>query len=491
MTNLQAIDHIRRAAHSGGGPTDDRLVTDYLAGRDEAAFAALVRRHGPMVLGVCRRVLGNDSDAHDAFQATFLVFVRKAGTLADRGRVAGWLYGVAYHTARKARAMNRIRRAKERAAGPRPDAGPADRWDDVRTVLDEELARLPETYRLAVVTCDLEGHSVREAARVLGWPQGTAATRLARGRALLARRLTGRGVTLAVPAVAAVLQTGAAAAVPPALTTSTIRAATGFAAGRAAADVVPTTAAALTEGVLRTMFLNQLKVYATTAVAVVTLVVGASLWPQPVQAQRPEFPKGPQVPGEKREKVAPADPKVQAAILKQLQTGQWTLSGVDSKKNLLSVGDGPLPSLSGGLSRDFDVIFAGNPGLMGLDDLPVAKDAKVTLDGTATELKRLRQGLQIKLTFADGKPEITAIEATTPHPGYVLKGVDAKARTITVSFGKDGALEALPVADRAYIYLYHTGNEGKLSDLGKDMRVSIQMGMIDGRLVVRDIRARK
>ena len=161
------------------------------------------------------------------------------------------------------------------------------------------------------------------------------------------------------------------------------------------------------------------------------------------------------------------------------------------KKRLLSVSDRPLSSLSGGLSLDLDYIYAGNPGLLGMDDLPVAKEVKVTLDGKGIEFNRLRPGLGVKLTFADGKPEITAIEAISEKPGYVLKRVDAKAKTITVSFGKEGALEDLPVAEKVYIYLYDKENEGKLSDLDKDMRVSLQMAVIDGRLVVKDIRARK
>src|SRR5262249_31376838 len=155
----------------------------FVARRDEAAFEALVRRHGPMVLGVCRRVLRNEADAEDAFQATFLVLVKKARSVVPRALVGSWLYGVAHNTARKAKAMNSKRRAKERLAGaaPRP-AAPAEACRQLHARLDEELSRLPDKYRAPVVLCDLEGKSYKEAARLLGWPQGTLSGRLTRAR---------------------------------------------------------------------------------------------------------------------------------------------------------------------------------------------------------------------------------------------------------------------------------------------------------------------
>src|SRR5262249_33813498 len=151
---------------------------------------------GPMVLGVCRRVLRHEADAEDAFQATFLVLVRKASSVRPRGMVGNWLYGVAHNTARDGKAMNLRRRQKEREVGTMPKQAPPEAWGELQARLDLELAALPEQSRAPIVLCDLEGKTLREAARQLGWPQGTVATRLTRGRALLARRLARSGLSL-------------------------------------------------------------------------------------------------------------------------------------------------------------------------------------------------------------------------------------------------------------------------------------------------------
>ncbi len=157
--------------------TDGHLLRRFLTRRDEGAFAALVRRHGPMVLGVCRRVLGNAADADDAFQATFLVLVRKGPALLPRAVLGDWLHGVARRTALKARAAAAHRRMKEQmAARPEPQTEPGR--DDWLPLLDEALARLPEKYRQSIVLCDLEGRTREEAAALLGWPPGTVAGRL-------------------------------------------------------------------------------------------------------------------------------------------------------------------------------------------------------------------------------------------------------------------------------------------------------------------------
>jgi RNA polymerase sigma factor (sigma-70 family) len=269
----EIVLRLRRAVflRDGAGLTDGQLLENYLKRRDEAALAALVCRHGPMVWGVCRRALGNYHDAEDAFQATFLVLVRKAASIASRELLANWLYGVARQTALKARATAAKRKERERQVTqmPEPAAAKQDLWHDLQPLLDEELSRLPDKYRSAIVLCDLEGKTRKQAARQLGVPEGTVAGRLAKARTLLARRLARRGVVLSSGALAALLaQKAASAGVPTSVLSATIKAADLFAAGQAAAGVISVKVAALTEGVLKTMLLTKLK----TAMAVLFVV---------------------------------------------------------------------------------------------------------------------------------------------------------------------------------------------------------------------------
>jgi RNA polymerase sigma factor (sigma-70 family) len=273
------LRHLRRAALLHDDRTDGQLLECFISQREEAAFEVLVRRHGPMVWGVCRRVLRNDADAEDAFQATFLVLVRKAAAITDRATVGNWLYGVAHNTALKAKAMTSRRRVKEREAAGQPRPGVTeDVWNDLRPLLDEELGRLPERYRAVIVLCDLEGQPIKEAARLLGCPQGTVSSRLTRGRKLLAGRLARRGVALSGVLLASVLGREATAAiVPPPLVLATIKAAS-CAAGQAAAGGISAKVAALTKGVLTSMFSTNGKLTAVLLLLLGACGVGVSLF---------------------------------------------------------------------------------------------------------------------------------------------------------------------------------------------------------------------
>jgi RNA polymerase sigma factor (sigma-70 family) len=270
----KVLDHLHQTLGPPGGEADGRLLGRFVAARDEAAFAALVRRHGPMVLGTCRRVLGHAQDAEDAFQATFLVLARKAAAVR-RDALAGWLHGVAHRVALEARSAAARRRARERQVGelPQPEVPPAEP-QDWRPLLDRELSLLREEYRSAVVLCDLEGRSRKEAARLLGVPEGTLSSRLARARALLARRLTKCGVTLAAGALAALAREAQAAA-PAALARETVRVGLLVAAGEAAASAP---VAGLTREVLKAMFLGKLKTVAATAAVLAALGAGGVAW---------------------------------------------------------------------------------------------------------------------------------------------------------------------------------------------------------------------
>ncbi len=217
-----------------GGLSDGRLLERFASHREEAAFEALVRRHGPMVWGVCRRVLRDHHDAEDAFQATFLVLARKGQSIAHRELVANWLYGVACRTALKARSTRAKRRRREGQVTemPEPETVSLDHRDDLNEWLDRELSRLPDKYRIPIVLCELEGQSHREVAERLGWPIGTVSGRLSRARAMLARRLSRRGMSLSIGSLAVVVaQDAASASMPTRLIGSSARAASLFAAG--------------------------------------------------------------------------------------------------------------------------------------------------------------------------------------------------------------------------------------------------------------------
>src|SRR5690242_16411189 len=198
------LRHIRTVAAPAAGLSDRELVERFAAGRDEAAFAALLLRHGPMVLCVCRRVLADWHDAEDAFQATFLVLARKAGSLRAGGSVAGWLHGVAYRLALKARVSAARRREREGRAAARPPGDPLAEVSvrEAQAILDDELARLPEKFRAPLVLCCLEGLARDEAAARLGWPAGLLKSRLEQARERLRGRLARRGLALSVPLLA-------------------------------------------------------------------------------------------------------------------------------------------------------------------------------------------------------------------------------------------------------------------------------------------------
>jgi RNA polymerase sigma factor (sigma-70 family) len=275
------LRYLRRAELvRAGGLTDGQLLECFVAHREDAAFEALLRRHGPMVLAVCRRVLNNWHDAEDAFQATFLVLARKAASVLPRERVGNWLHGVAYRTALKAVSTNAKRRAKERLARqvPRPEGDGDPGWQELQHVLDQEVDRLPAKYRAPIVLCDLEGKTRREAARLLGWPVGTVSTRILAGRARLAQRLARRtGETLSAGGLAVALAGGEArASVPKSLLAVTVTAARGVRTYQsAAAGVISAKVAALMEGVVKAMLISKLKIAAVIVLGLAVLGAGA------------------------------------------------------------------------------------------------------------------------------------------------------------------------------------------------------------------------
>ncbi len=260
-----------------GGRTDAELLERFLA-RGEAdaedAFATLVARHGPMVLGVCCRMLPASHDAEDAFQATFLVLARRAASIVRRERLASWLYGVAVRIAKVARRRAVRERAAERwlRAMSQVNSGPPEDRDDLIPILDEELNRLPHRHRAALLACELDGKSRREAAEQFGIPEGTLSTHLARGRKMLRERLQRRGVTLEVGPIAGLARPSAEAAVIERLIGPTVRAALVDPSGAGATAVVSAAVSSLAERVLKMMILARLTLIVA---ALMTTAAGA------------------------------------------------------------------------------------------------------------------------------------------------------------------------------------------------------------------------
>jgi RNA polymerase sigma factor (sigma-70 family) len=295
VSSREVLRGLNTLFHCGaaGQRSDAELLESFVAGRDqaaEAAFAALVDRHGAMVLGVCRRVLGNQEAALDAFQATFLVLARKARAIARREQLASWLHGVARRAALDARAHAARHKAREQRVGVKLYTEPTDHTmlNELRTILDDELARLPERHRAPVVLCELEGLSRRDAAARLKISEGTLSSRLARAKARLRERLTKRGFALSAVTLTSILtQDASAVIIPPALADSTIRVATLVAAGSSLTGVTSTSVMTLTEGVLKAMLLAKLRyaILGAAALALVSTSVG-------VLAQHPD-PNGP------------------------------------------------------------------------------------------------------------------------------------------------------------------------------------------------------
>ncbi len=263
----------RVAEQTADGAADASLLERFVAGRDEAAFELLIWRHGPMVLGLCRRMLHCEQDAEDAFQAAFLLLARKAASVRRREAVAGWLYRTAYRIALRVRQTDRHRPvAIPPGADPVASASEPDIiWRDLRPVLDDEIHRLPAKYRLPIILCYFQGRTHAEAALELGCPKGTVSVRLQRGRELLRGRLTRRGLALSAASLA-LLAAGrtASAAVPGALLHGTLKAALLFAAGKAVAGAASVRAVAWTQGVLRAMILSKLKLLAAVVLTAAT-----------------------------------------------------------------------------------------------------------------------------------------------------------------------------------------------------------------------------
>jgi RNA polymerase sigma factor (sigma-70 family) len=340
------LRHLRRliGPRNAGAQTDGQLLQRFVADRDDAAFTELVARHGPMVLGVCRRVLGNAHEADDAFQATFLVLTRKARALNQWGSLGNWLYTVAYRLALRARASAARRRTQERQVEDMPHPPTNDEpWRELRPLLDAAVNRLPAKYRAPVVLCYLEGRTNEQAAQELGWPAGTVKCRLARGRHLLRKWLAGRGALLAGGLLAPALTKQATAAVSATLVATTLRTASLFAAGEATvAATISARAVFLAEGALQTMFAHKLQAVAALLLTLGLVGAGAGAWLQPaspapesmppvlagVEVAAADAPKAPPNPATTKDRERP-QPGERARQIRRQLSQYVTLEAID------------------------------------------------------------------------------------------------------------------------------------------------------------------
>ncbi len=386
--------------------SDAELLKRFAQQRDETAFEALVGRHGPMVHGLCRRLLRRAEDADDAFQAVFLILVRKARGISNRASLGGWLYKVAYRAALEARA----REAKHAAASlgediaDRETANDAERRD-LQRALAEEVDRLPEKYRLPVVLCCLSGQTTEEAARRLGCPRGTVLSRLASARQRLRGRLTRRGLAPSVVAVAAALQPKATAAIPAGVATAVVKAAAGLATGSVEAAAVSGSVLSLMEGVLKAMFMKKLKWAAIVLAASILVGGGVGLWfRQPAAAQSPTRARD----AEPAQTVRPDEPRT-AAPASPRPVGVW-VRDLGPVQMTLRIENDRIYGTYSGMEGDKKIAFEADA------DYSVTKDnvlygVLTGLDVGGSPRKRLKR--RSKPTCSSTSPSVFAFGSMT------------------------------------------------------------------------------
>jgi len=482
--------------HETADQTDGRLLDDFLTRRDQTAFEALVARHGAMVLGVCCRVLQDPHEAEDAFQATFLVLVRKGTSIVPRELVGNWLYGVAYRTSLKARAAMLRRRTRERqvSAMPPSEASTDPVWSDLQPVLDQELHRLPDQYRVPVVLCALEGRSREEVARLLGIPEGTLSSRLARGRELLGQRLTRRGLAFSAPALAALLSAHTASALVPApLVIATVQAAALATASEAvAAGIISAKVAALTEGVIQAMFIAKLKVAAVIVMAVGVMATGVGVMHHQAMAEKPaalvESSDQAPVPPE-----AAAEPV--ATPVKEVKEVKEAEDVKPDKKPAAPMLAGTVVAVAA--DKGTITFIVSKDKQQSEQMLALAKDVKVLLyegkrkgeEPKEGKLADVTEGTVVVLQLSDDQKTVVSIRPQPQSMVTTFKSADADKITVTFK-SKKGQEEVVLTVDKDAKVLLNDGlkkgtedKEGKLADLTEGTPVHLQLSVYDRKLV--------
>ena len=431
--------------------TDGELLECFVSRQDEAAFETLVRRHGPLVQRVCRRVLGDAHAAEDAFQASFLLLARKAVTIRARASVGGWLYEVAYHLAVRAKSNTARRAWHERQAAHMSlaetvDANGAHDADEIQALLDEELRKLPEKYRTPLVLCYLEGKTNVQAARELNCPAGTMSSLLQRGRDMLRGRLAKRGVALSVSALTALLAADpvSAGVVSNALVRNTVQAAVLFAAGETAvAGIASSQAVFLAEGMLNTMISAKLKFVAALLLAVGLVGTGTSLWvQQSASAQPPAVaplqPPADAKPADARPADLHGDPLPEGALAR-MGTVRWRHPGPVSFVGYANEGKHLVTGCDDGIYRVWDV--ATSKEIRQFGKANAVADMNV-------EVRQANGGVQVMI----GSVGIFGTGTALSPDGTILAalGKEGIVRLWDVNSGKDLRTLVSPQSNQSY-----------------------------------------
>jgi len=514
------VKHFAQLGQPYADPATDReLIGRFHGSRDEAAFAALVDRHGPMVLGACRRALRDAHAADDAFQATFFILAKKAGAVRWQDSLGGWLYLVSQNVCRKALAkLSRKPQALPDGAEPSQPVQPAA--SELSAILDEELRRLPSGYRDAIVLCHLQGQSVDEAAKSLGVSEGQLRGRLHRGREKLRERLTQRGVALSVTALTVALSTTNAAAVPAVLKTTLASGVLAFADGTGA-SAVSETVFTLTTEVLTAMSRTKFQLIAALSILIVGGVFTAGVALQPSQAQVSQVVENnrrnqPQIlplqtvqiredvkidrregtiksvdgPGnklviildeDKFELSVELEPKVEIIVARRpVKLGELTVGmraaasfmGTEKKAFQLEAHWPRLDTVVKGTDTAKNILTVkaeGNNGFEFEVPLPVGADAKIELEGLSVGLGDLAAGSKIEVEFALDKKTVVGIvaEGSKDDLPATVKSVDIANKTITLSVKVAGLKD-----ERAVDLSFGVTSDAKFRLVGKDVALT-------------------
>lgn len=469
------LHHLRKlvAVEESRNQQDDELLQRFIVKKDEAAFCTLLERHGPMVMGVCRRVLHNEQDAEDALQATFLVFVRKASSIRRSTSVRSWLYGVAYRIARKAQLQFARQRACEQRAAveqARPLSATEPTWKELQSVLDEELAALPEKYRVPILLCCLEGKSRDEAARELGWKEGTVKIRLERGRELLRHRLTQRGLTLSAVLFGTLLAKDAVAAVLPVrLVAGMVEVCMKYSVGESLAGLVTSSTIALADGMLKTLAVAKLKVAATILLLVGMIGVGVGTFGyaafgghqkdgrQAVGELPPAALTSPSIP-EKPKLVTLGPEPTQAVDNKAEEQKGPTVAGTIRSVN----GDGQALTVR---AKESDKKYALIPTV------------QVVIDGKEARVIDLKPQYRVLMTLTPDGKEVVRVAATGPIVSCHVQSVDDGLQALTVGLRGDSRPQQRSFQVVADAEIVIDGNPARLTDLVEGLDVALQFSV--------------